>query len=125
MNATARTEKFLKLITEHLSSRKECRKVAYTCVIYASTQNILKSDVYDMYVSKSGYCIMFHPNVKVYPNIHLRRDANRSTILEHIVRYHLPELLDCDKTCTDLLVPGVYQYQISVSGKRRKWVRVF
>ena len=114
-SASERTESLLLCISSHLSSRKDCRKVTYRVTI-----------------SKDG--IKFSPDVRVFPNIHRRKDVDKSPVLEHILMHHflmdvcpLSGIVRNNDEClikANSLIPGCYEYRSSIDGKRRKWFRI-
>lgn len=115
MNATQLTMKVLLSISQHLSTRVQCKDVNYEVVIRPGS-------------------ITFYPDVKVFPNVHRRKQVDKETILEHILKYHYnDELIMSNGLATDAtgeylincdqLIPGRYVYRSSIDGKRRKWFR--
>lgn len=115
MTATQLTMSVLLSISQHLSTRTQCKDVNYEVTI------------------RSGR-ISFYPDVKVFPNVHRRKQSDKETIIEHVLRYHydnelvLPTGIVTDTggeylINTDKLVPGHYVYRSSIDGKRRKWFR--
>lgn len=102
-------------ISQHLATRSQCRNVNYEVIIRPGS-------------------ISFHPEVKVFPNVHRRKQSDKQTIVEHILRYHYYNDLVMEQgIATDSsgeylinmnkLVPGKYVYRSSIDGKRRKWFR--
>lgn len=92
----------LRLVSSHLSSRSEFVRKEYTVYI---TDGV------------GSYLITVDPYVEVFPNIHDRKKSDKRSVISHIFRYHM------DKDNLNLTC-GVYQYQKSVTGKRRRWIRV-
>lgn len=90
------TLKLLRLISTHLSSRIECRKVEYRVTIADN--------------------ITMCPLVEVYPDRRTRGKLKKTELLQHIQTYHT----DISKL---QLVEGTYIYQLSVTGKSRRWTR--
>lgn len=130
MKRTALTEQFLRTLSNHLSSRPECRHISYRCVIGVEDTNPKQLDILDALGKDPSRYISFYPNIEVYPNIHLKQEANKSTVLNHVLTYHFPEIVDTPDILGNLtvypgfLVNGIYEYQLSVTGKRRKWTRI-
>lgn len=115
MTGTRLTIDMLLTISQHLATRPECKSINYEITI-------------------GGGKISFYPDVKVFPNVHRRKQSDKETIIEHVLRYHydnelvLPEGVVTDTSGeylinTDKLVPGHYVYRSSIDGKRRKWFR--
>lgn len=102
------TNDILKCISRHLSSREYLRKVQYEVYMYS---NLFK----------------IYPKVYVFPDIH-RRNASDKELLElHIMKYHYADIirqLSDDTISIDNVCNGVYIYEISVSSKRRRWIRI-
>ena len=106
------TEMLLRVLSSHLSSRVECRKVSYQLTIYSDGK------------------VQFTPEIKVFPDRYHRKAVYKLNVLEHVLTYHcLRAYAGKDEqgaplVDTTVVIPGVYQYQSSVDGKRRKWIRV-
>lgn len=130
MNNATRTEKFLRCISSHLSSRSECRGVSYQCVISETQERRRQLDIRDILGDNSLPTVTFKPNIKVYPDAHRKKDNDKCPVVEHVLKKHFPEIFDTVDAFGDIrihkdyLVPGVYEYELSVSGKRRRWNRV-
>ena len=130
MNRAVLTEQFLRALSSHLSSRADCRKVTYRCIIGVDDGRSRQLDILDIAGKDFNKYIMFDPSIYVYPNVHLKHDVNKTSVLEHVLKYHFPEILDSYDILgnvtihSGLLVPGIYEYQLSVSEKRRRWTRV-
>ncbi len=92
---TETTKEFLHLISNHLSSRKECKRMTYKVTIFEN-----KNPTMD-------------PVIEVFPSIHRRKIQDKTAVINHILQDHNIDVSD--------LVPGVYIYQISVNAKRRRW----
>ena len=106
------TDKLLKLISNHLSSRSECRGLEYIVTIGDDR-------------------ILFEPfTVFVFPNRYRRCERDKSPVTHHVIFNHMPEL-NLRKTelgdyilDTSKLVKGRYKYQKSFNSNRRRWVRI-
>lgn len=97
------TLEFLHTISSRLASRDDCKDVEYV---------VVASD------GPHGLGIRMQQTIYVFPNTHRRRESDKRTILEYV----------CDETNWPTnriyMVPGVYKYEKSVDGKRRRWTRV-
>lgn len=104
------TQEFLKQIALHLSSRAECRGATYRVTISDSE-------------------LTFHPKVEVFPDRHHRKSTDKVPVSFHVASHFVDMLnprMENGKLYLDTpeLVPGVYEYQPSVDGKRRRWVKI-
>lgn len=111
---TQLTKNLLWCIAQHLSSRVECRGIAYKV-------NICTEDVPDS--------IKFYPDIQVYLDTHHRKQCHKLPVAEHVVRQHFcQDLLDTASKSfqiySDKVIPGIYEYQPSIDSKRRRWVRI-
>lgn len=121
------TQQFLKKITRRLSGREDCRGVEYLIGIgvpieeyQLSLRNTINPEDY----------IYFYPDIYVYRDNKHRKDIDLFRVVDLILhKYYEKELVKGRDEFGDLqvdtskLVRGVYKYQISVDGKRRRWVR--
>lgn len=126
------TKSFLQCITKHLSSRPECRGVTYRLVLGKKDDlNSNKSEI-----DFSGY-ISFSPHVEVYHDRYSRKPCDKLPVEEHVILIHFMDELyagrakfsngqikESIKIHGDKIVPGIYEYQPSITNKRRRWVRV-
>ena len=127
MSSAVKTEQFLKCLSTHLSGRAECRGVSYICTIYTTTERRRQLDIRDILGDTSTCKIVFHPNIAVYPDIHKRHDSSKCSVVEHVLKYHFPEIYKgvdimgdyC--VASNCFVPGVYMYELSVTGRHRRW----
>ena len=110
------TVDFLNEIAKHASSRPEMQDVEYKVLIMPAPPEEV------FYVS------VVNPYVKCYKDLHSRKPADQSIIDDHVLKYHLSNLIDHIDNNGNIfikdVVPGMYQYQKSVTGKRRRWARV-
>ena len=107
------TCKFLNLVSKHLSNIESCKHVEYRMEIYSE---------YD-----DGY--KFNSNVRIFPDVYHRKESDKDTVVDHVLKYHMPELvkefaesnivLDSSK-----LIIGEYIYRMSFNNKRRKWIKL-
>lgn len=122
------TQQFLQCIAQHLSSRPECKGVAYRIAIdeydskLVDCKPILKNDL-------SGSRILFRPNVLVFPDKYQRKEINKVNVVYHVISSHFSDLLVDNKEIglfidSSKLVKGIYEYQSSVDNKKRRWVRI-
>ena len=123
------TMKFLQTIAQHLSSRPECKKLVYRIAIgvddpFFSYQLTLFED------ELADKRVCFHPSIYVYPDIHHRKDTDKINVVQHVASAHFEALLYSYQESgglylnTENLVKGIYEYQSSIDGKKRRWVRV-
>lgn len=129
MNAEAKlTQKFLRAIARRLSGRVECHRVEYLLGI---GQQIASSDIIVPNTGEESDYVYFLPNVYTYRDTHHRSDQDLYRVADLILHKYFPDLvLGRDdygqlKVDTSKLVQGTYKYQLSVDGKRRRWVRMF
>ena len=110
------TIEFLNEIAKHASNRSEMKDVEYKVLIMPAPPEEV------FYVS------VINPYVKCYKDVHSRKPADQSIIDDHVLKYHLSNLIDHIDNNGNIfmkdVVPGMYQYQKSVTGKRRRWARV-
>lgn len=125
MNEQAKlTQKFLKAISRRLSGRVDCYRLEYTIGIGCDLPG---SGI--KYDNEADY-IFFRPDIYVYKDLHHRKDTDLFKVVDLICHKHFPELiLERDdygqlKIDTSKLSRGIYKYQISFDGKRRRWVRM-
>lgn len=110
------TVDFLDEIAKHASSRPEMQDVEYKVLIMPAPP----ADLF--------YISAVNPYVKCFRDQHSRKQADQDIIDYHVLKYHLPHLIDHIDDNQNIfmkdVVPGMYQYQRSISGKRRRWARV-
>lgn len=124
------TEEFLRCISDHLSSRKSCRKVEYVVAIgmmyddseYQMTLADLDEGIHDK--------IFFSPPRFVFPDKFHRSKGDYQNIVNHVIKSHFHDtIFDREDSCKDCrfkegsLSPGIYKYKNSFNSKRRKWIR--
>ena len=97
-NAIQNTDKFLHLISNHLSGRRDCRKVEYLVIVDP------------LYIS-------MYPNIQVYNDVHNRADCNKVSVIDHILNKHASEF-------DSNIIEGKYLYKLSAESKYRKWVKI-
>ncbi len=130
MTAGKQTKQLLQAISKRLSSRKSCRRIEYTVCIGTTY------DEPDHQRSLSDYddvhdIIMFYPEREVFPDTHHRRSTDLIDIVSCIIMtkfknniFSYVDNLGKIHFVDGSLVPGVYKYILSVTKKRRKWVRI-
>lgn len=92
------TEKLLRQISKHLSSREECRRVQYRVVI-------------------EKVSVTMYPNYCVFPDARHRRDSDKINLLDHILSMHLDSNI--------ALTEGTYEYRLTFPQlRRRSWVNI-
>ena len=110
------TIEFLNEIAKHASNRSEMKDVEYKVLIMPAPPEDL------FYISA------VNPYVKCFRDQHSRKKADQDIIDYHVLKYHLPHLIDHIDDNLNIfmkdIVPGIYQYQRSISGKSRRWARV-
>lgn len=67
--------------------------------------------------------ILIEPSVFVLPDKHSRKSSDKESVIYHVVRYHMPELLDQTNYTylTDKLIEGKYKFEFSYDKKTRRW----
>lgn len=126
------TYKFLHMISSHLSGRADCRKLEYIVAIGVDDARIprqLSLEDSDK-IDHANYVYMY-PEVLVFPGARNRNKNLKLSIVDHIIKSHMTEELynGVDpfgriKVETSKMVQGVYKYQISYSGRKRRWIRM-
>lgn len=110
------TRNFLSEIAKHASNRSEMKDIEYKVLIIPTPPD----DIF--------YISAVEPYVKCFRDQHSRKQADQDIIDYHVLKYHLPHLIDHIDDNRNIfmkdVVPGMYQYQRSISGKRRRWTRV-
>ena len=126
MTDSVRTQQFLRHITRRLSGREDCKRVEFMIGIgyrFPGSDKVTSPHIFD------DRYIFFHPVVDVYKDKHHRKDIDLNGIIDHVIYKYYPDLilgydlLGNILVDTSKLVRGVYQYQLSVDGRRRRWVR--
>lgn len=95
------TSEFLRCLSDHLSSRQDCKGVEYTVIIDRSN-------------------IKFEPLRYVYPDRYHRKENDKQDVVRHVISYHFPDLPDSN---FEMLTSGTYKYVLSFDGKKRQWIR--
>lgn len=109
-----RTKKFLQLVAQRLSSRSDCKKVEF---------------IIDIGVTKSN-CIIFTPDVYVYTDKYHRSDKDYSRITDFILYKYFETFIKGRDEFGNLIIDtvwfshGIYKYQLSTNGKKRRWIRL-
>jgi hypothetical protein len=127
------TRKLLLCISDHLSTRKECRGKTYRVAIGVrdETQSIcnIKNFIGDSKAAENY--IFFETPIQVFPNRYNRKDWDKRPVIQHIIYAHFWNELSpgagsgcmvqihCNK-----LIRGIYEYQPSLNNKRRRWVKI-
>lgn len=103
-------------IAKHASNRSEMKDIEYKVLIMPTPPD----DIF--------YISAVEPYVKCFRDQHSRKQADQDIIDYHVLKYHLPHLIHHidgnGNIFMEDVVPGMYQYKRSISGKRRRWVRV-
>ena len=119
MSRERNTLMLLRSISDHLSSRKDCRGVEYEV---------------DVSVNKDDQGVDFiefsmNPITYVYPDPKRRKSEDKVSVLYHVLTQHFQILLqeiDLDgniKVQPSRIIPGKYIYRLSVNGKQRRWCK--
>lgn len=124
------TQQFLQCISQHLSSRPECRGVTYRIAIGVYDTQLIPPSISMFEDELSGNRVLFKPNVLVFPDRYSRKDTDKVSVVYHVAANHFNHILltyqedGCTFVDTSKLVKGVYEYQSSVDNKKRRWVRI-
>lgn len=120
------TQSLLKCISDHLSGRKDCRRVTYRIAIGVKDKNQSATLSDDCIID---YMVAFLPEIKIFPDTYHRKPTDKVSVISHVISEHFPELLYQKNSVlyvdTDRLVKGIYEYQPSFDNKKRRWVRIF
>lgn len=116
-NSSENTVKFLSLIASHLSGRKEFRGLEYKILVMPH----LHQDNHFVCVSE--------PDAKCFKDKHSRKTCDIDTVCDHVCKYHMQkDIMSVDARSDQIiytnLVPGMYMYQKSITGKSRRWIRI-
>ena len=110
------TVEFLNEIAKHASNRSEMKDVEYKVLIMPTHED------------STIFIAVVDPYVRCFRDVHSRKHSDQDIIDYHVLKYHLRHLIDHIDNNGDVflkdVVPGMYQYQMSISGKRRRWTRV-
>ena len=110
------TVEFLNEIAKHASNRSEMKDVEYKVLIMPTHED------------STIFIAVVDPYVRCFRDVHSRKHSDQDIIDCHVLKYHLRHLIDHIDNNGDVflkdVVPGMYQYQRSISGKRRRWTRV-
>lgn len=120
------TEQVLLSISRHLSGRKECRGKIYRVAIGVKDPMQAVSRNWPFSADDS---IFFDIDIRIKPSRH--KGAHKIPVIQHIMFDHFRE--DVCTGCANgnqvqiypnSLVPGIYEYRQSASGRYRKWFRL-
>ena len=105
------TRDVLKAISDHLSSREDCKGIEYIIRI------VLYNDEWDY--------LEMGPPIRVFPDTHHRKESDKNIISYHVVTNHFC-IKYANKNGTllvekDALVKGTYQYKKYTLTNRRRW----
>lgn len=92
-----------------MSNDRNCKNTEYVCYILNSE-------------------IQLSPTIWVYNSNQSRKDSNKTTVLNHVLKYHFPRIVISEVdgkyiVDTSKLIEGLYRYKFSVGKKKRKWIR--
>lgn len=123
------TVNLLYCISDHLSSRKDCKGQTYRVAIGVRDDK--------QYISENWpetwnihQCIFFQTPVQVFPSRHDRKAWDKQPIIQHVVIDHFPDIFagaanGCQcQIHTGKLVEGIYEYRASLNTKNRRWFRI-
>lgn len=120
------TEQVLSSISRHLSGRKDCRGRVYRVAI--GVKDPMQAVSRNWPFSADG-SIFFDIDIKIRPS--RRSGKYRVPVIQHIMFDHFRD--DVCAGCANgnqvqiypnSLVPGIYEYRRSSTGKYRKWFRL-
>lgn len=116
-HATENTTKFLSLIASHLSGRKEFGGLEYKILIMPY-----------LYQNDHFVCVS-EPDARCFKDRYSRKTCDIDTVCDHVCKYHMQkDIMSLDVRSNQIiyrdLIPGVYMYQKSITGKSRRWMRV-
>lgn len=126
MSNSLLTQELLRKITRRLSGREDCKGVEY-CLgigvhVEGSPINLSDENSVEDY-------IFFSPDVYVYRDKKHRKSKDLFRIVDFILyKYYEEDLVKGRDSKgqllvdTSKLVKGLYRYQISIDGRRRKWI---
>lgn len=93
------TEFLLKSIAERLSGREDCKKVPFRVII-----------------DHNG--VRMNPIIMVYRNRYNRKETDKMDIVSFVHQYKM------QSAKLTGFVFGIYEYQLSPDGRRRKWRKI-
>lgn len=129
MTNSSRTQLLLRMVARRLSGREDCKQIQFQVGIGELIPQdnpgrfLIPDDVASNY-------IFFSPDTIVFRDMYHRKDRDKFRVVDLVLHKYFPELVNGrdDKgnllVNTSKLVKGVYQYQLSVDGKRRRWIRI-
>ena len=124
------TQQFLQCIAQHLSSRLECKGISYRIAIGVYDSILYPQEVSMFEKELSNKRVLFHPNTYVFPDRYHRKDTDKVGVVYHVAASHFEDIIltyqedGCTYVDTDKLVCGVYEYQLSMDKKKRRWVKI-
>lgn len=112
---SVRTENFLRLVSNRLSTRNICRNLTYKLSIY----------------EKDGYeYVSFEPDIFVYPDRYHKKYSDRCKVTDLIICDNYSVFINSIdvesgiKLNLGTFIPGDYRYMYSFNNKRRHWIRL-
>lgn len=126
---TELTTRVLNCISSHLSGRADCRGMIYRVAIYVRDDD---SSTFRNWSEDSCLgSIFFDTIVRVYPDIHHRRDIDRRPVIQHVIIDHFYDELFAGaangnqvQILRGKLVPGIYEYRPYSNNNRRRWFKI-
>lgn len=109
MNVVTNTKELLRHVSQRLSGREDCKQLEYEVEI---GQNQVR----------------FHPDIYTYRDMHHRSDKDRFRVADLILHKYYSQYIIMRDIEGNLLIDtsgfleGIYRYQLSVKGKRRRWI---
>lgn len=76
-----------------------------------------------------SFSIAVYPYTQVYPDTHRRKAVDLQDVEDHVILKHFPELVQSVDNAGRVsvkpgyLIPGIYHYEFSATGKQRRWFR--
>ena len=119
------TQQFLKQISRRLSGRRDCKSVEYVVGIGVP---ITGSQISLSSMNKPEDYVYFVPDICVYRDKNHRKEKDIFRVVDLILHKYHDDLVEGRdeygnlRVDTSKLVKGVYKYQISMDGKRRRWI---
>lgn len=127
MTNTYRTQLFLRQLTRRLSGRQDCKHVEFKIGIGVRFPESTK--LTSPKIDDSRY-IFFEPHINVYRDNHHRKAIDLRDVVDLIVQNYYSDLIIGWDTLgntlvdTSQFVQGVYQYKLSVTKHKRRWIRL-
>lgn len=126
-------------ISSRLSGRTDCKDIEYKVAIGVDDPDVLSKFGFKVsefldgvnYPEFAGYTVRITPNIEVFPDIHSRKSEMRLSVLRFIIinkfSDHVVSHDELDEFILDRksFTKGVYSYNKSFFGGKRRWERVY